>query len=372
MEAHVRSQQDALPRAIGLLVVAICCAAIGRQGNAAEVVLKPTAVVEGELIQLKHIADIRDPDPEIVEHLGSVVISPAPAAGRDHQIGYDAVRSRLLALGFNLGSLEFTGSNSVVVGRGSLPRPTAAPTPKQTEAPTPVAVEERLRAQIEAHYLPLRADQPSLRVKVQVHPSDLPRLNSVPGDHLKFAETGLRLGGPQPVTVHWNDAAGQPQSTRVAVWLTSSPRVLAIRGSLPRGSIIQAADLQWSESESERGLKTLEAAIGRETTRNLRDGEVFQLEDLRAVPLVRTGDIVTVRVRTGALLVSRQFKSLGTAGLDETVTLAALDNPRDRVQAVVTGYHEAAISLAGTIAGNTVQDATGVIRFEQTSNGGGQ
>ncbi|MBX3447977.1 MAG: flagellar basal body P-ring formation protein FlgA [Planctomycetaceae bacterium] len=372
MEAHLRSQRDILPRTIGLLAVAICCAATSLQANGAEIVLKPTAVVEGELIQLKHIADIRDPDPEIVEHLGAVVISPAPAAGRDHQIGYDAVRTRLLALGFNLGSLEFTGSHSVVVGRGSAPRQTAVPAPKPSESPSPAAIEERLRSLIEAHYLPLRTDQPSLRVKVQVHSSDLPRLSAVPNDRLKFAEMGLRLGGPQPVTVHWNDAAGQPQSTRVAVWLTSAPRVLAIRGSLPRGSIIQAADLQWNESESERGLKTLEAAIGRETTRNLRDGEILQLEDLRAVPLVRTGDIVTVRIRTGALLASRQFKSLGTAGLDETVTLAALDNPRDRVQAVVTGYHEAAMSLAGTIAGNTVQDATGVIRFEQSSNGGGR
>lgn len=372
MEAQLRSRRDALPKVIGLLAVAVCCAAVCRHGNGAEVVLKPTAVVEGELVQLKHIAEIRDPDTAIVEHLKAVVIGPAPAAGRDHQIGYDAVRSRLLALGFNLASLEFTGSNSVTVSRGSAPRQSTSPAPKPAEAPTPVQIEDRLRAQIEAHYLPLRADQPTLRVKVQVHPSDLPRLNGVPADHLKFAEAGLRLGGPQPVTVHWNDPAGQPQSTRVAVWLTSAPRVLAIRGSLPRGSIIQAADLQWSESESERGLKTLEAAIGHETTRNLRDGEVLQLEDLRAVPLVRTGDIVTVRIRTGALLVSRQFKSLGTGGLDETVTLAALDNPRDRVQAVVTGYHEATMSLAGTIAGNTLQDATGVIRFEQTSNGGGR
>jgi hypothetical protein len=59
------------------------------------------------------------------------------------------------------------------------------------------------------------------------------------------------------------------------------------------------------------------------------------------VPLVRANDIVTVQVVRPGIVVRRMFKSSNAGALHDTVSLVAVDDPRLKVQAIVTGYHEA-------------------------------
>jgi len=190
--------------------------------------------------------------------------------------------------------------------------------------------------------------------------------------HIHFEETQLAAGGPQPLTAWWTNADGDREQIALQAWVEAVPQTLGLKHAVPRGYVLQPADLQWVTAvEGASGLTVLAEIVGKETTRALRAGQPLQASDLAAVPLVRSGDIVTVLVRRPGMVVRRQFKATSNGALQETVTLSALDDPRIKVQAVVTGYHEATIIGSTTEPRSVIQDATGVIQFVPATNAEG-
>src|SRR5690606_8318589 len=122
------------------------------------------------------------------------------------------------------------------------------------------------------------------------------------------------------------------------------------RHAVPAGYVLQASDLAPKQTDEAPGAVTrLEEAVGRETRRTIRVGEVLKADDIQIVPLVRVNDIVTVYSRKPGIRVKRQLKARSEGALGDPVTLVTLDG-RQTVLGRITGYHEAEVDGAAAPA----------------------
>jgi flagella basal body P-ring formation protein FlgA len=102
-----------------------------------------------------------------------------------------------------------------------------------------------------------------------------------------------------------------------------------------------------------------ELVVGQETKRTLRAGEPISTIDIRGVPLVRRGDIVTVVARNRGIVVRTDAKSLADGSLGQAIKLISLDGRRELV-ARVSGYHEASVSMTAVEEPGAQGKGTGV------------
>ena len=95
-----------------LVWLAMFAGSIDLQGGT-QIVFRETSGARGGLVRLGDVAQIIDSNSEQSRRLEKVVISPAPAAGGELRIPVADIRSRLLAQGFNLAEIDFSGSSIV-------------------------------------------------------------------------------------------------------------------------------------------------------------------------------------------------------------------------------------------------------------------
>jgi flagellar basal body P-ring formation protein FlgA len=334
---------------------------------AAEVELRAqSSAPSSSLLRLKDVAAIRSVDPVEAASLGEITLGPAPAPGGRRRITFDEIRQRLLTKGVNLTTIEFAGSQTVDVVDTS-PRTSssqangadvmhaaaksttivtsavASTRSREPSARERSAVEARLVAAFEQAFVSSDPQSPGLQVTFDVTPELIQQLPVDSAAVLTIAETEVRQGGPQPLTVTWTDGtSSQPRSATVSVWVQPQQRTLAVRHTLPAKAVVQPSDLQWvPHTDTASPPLQLADVVGKEVVTTVKRGEALRASQLADVPLVNTNDIVTLMVRRGGITVRRPFKSQGNAALHETVTLIAVDDPRLRISAVVTGYHQA-------------------------------
>ncbi|MDZ4689363.1 MAG: flagellar basal body P-ring formation chaperone FlgA [Planctomycetaceae bacterium] len=316
-------------------------------------------VGDGALVRLKDVARITDVDPIKAAALGEITLSPAPAAGRSQRMRFEDLRNRLQAHGVNLSEIEFRGQTvTTVTTAASSPERPMTPAPRSETPKTATKLHQQQADQIvqkavqRAFRLNATESLP-VRVTCGCDPDDVPLVLSTSADRIRFAEPQIKMGPPQAVTAHWEDATGTLQSAVVQVSVDLTPRRLAVRHAIPNGYPLQPDDLEWVTGDIEPNAVTeLVDAVGKEATRTLRAGQLLETGMLATVPLVRANDIVTVQVRRPGVTVRRMFKASSAGALHDTVTLVAVDDPRLRVQAVVTGFHEATMLDVAAAASN--------------------
>jgi flagella basal body P-ring formation protein FlgA len=124
------------------------------------------------------------------------------------------------------------------------------------------------------------------------------------------------------------------------------PQVLVATANLPKGHIVRADDVTWKQQPTGKAAATFadreELVVGQETQRNLRAGEPIATIDVRSIPLVRRGDIVTVVARNQGITVRTDGKAMTDGGLGQPVKVISLDGRRE-LTARVSGFHEVAV-----------------------------
>lgn len=340
------------------------------------------------VVQLQDIATVSDINPEVVDQLNRIMLTPAPAAGRSLRITYDDIRNRLQAQGLSLVSHDIRGASVTEVRTapaapqitrsipGSVPvkvRPasmTAAVTPKDH-----AKANEIVRTAFRRAFRTEPWEARGVVVKCSVDAADALALADLDPALIHFRTAALQVGASQQVEMDWQDPQTGPQHATVEVTLEQAALALALKVSLPAGAILRPEDLGWVTAKDEQpGITRIAEAVGMETKRSLPAGHRLAEGDLTAIPLIKSNDVVTVLVKRPGVTVSRRFKALSSGALGETVNLVAIDDPRLRVQATVTRYHEAVISDTPRIPGPPrIQDGTGSIEFlaPATSESGG-
>lgn len=326
-----------------LSLTVILCAASGAE--AAIIRLKTPVTASSGVVRLGDIADILGADPERLKQLTEVAVAPAPLQGRTLRLDFEGIRARLSAVGVPLGDVEFSGPSVVFVT-----------TPDRVELPSPtdgarLRVEEELAKGVQRHVAEQAPELGLVTVKVKIAPGDAPLMATAPRGKFEVGGGQSPWTGDQLYAVRFTDRDGKPQQVRINCLITQVPRVLVAARPISRGAIVRQEDVKWQQldkpSNTVNGVEREELAIGREATRTLRMGEPIANTDVRKSPLVRRGDIVTVMSRRPGIVIRMEAKSQDDGALGETVTLTLLDR-RQKLAAVVTGYHEAEVGASAS------------------------
>ncbi|WP_166830367.1 flagellar basal body P-ring formation chaperone FlgA [Thalassoroseus pseudoceratinae] len=348
------------------LVFSVCAVS-----NAAVVRFHETATVDGTIVTLGDIAEVSDVDPAVSESLRETILGPAPAAGTEKPFPFADVRARLRAVGINLASVEFTGHSVVRVQspkvmQAAVLGPISRSQPRDTQGPPSRReihqVEQRL---VRAIHETIRKRWPELQLETVKVSLLNDTITPTAGQTFRtmIASENIHLSGwqgpvdsPQTLTAITTDSLGEAVRLDLRCQITIQPFVLTVAENLPRGHLVQASDLTWSQGPDDPNAITDPAnVIGRQTKRAIRRGEALEVNDLERVLLVRSRDIVTVTVRSGGITVRREMKSLDDGALGEAITVASLTG-RDRLTARVTGVHTAEItSPAKSVPVNQMQ-----------------
>lgn len=280
----------------------------------------------GAVVTLGDVAEISAADPRQADALAAIELFPAPPAPRQRFVRLREIQDLLLLRGVNLAEHRFSGSSRVtVLGRGR-------PVENKAERPvSPWATRTANRRVIEGvvQYLQeyVSAD-PSWIVNVELDPSRT-RLLADPARAISITGGAPPWTGPQrfELTVDAPEGAVRfPLDARVEI----SPALVVTARSLPRGTVIRAADveLQHAAPQDRRseGFTSIDDVVGKETTRAILEGKVLPQESVRAPLLVRRGEVVTVYARNAGICVRTLGRARDNGSLGELVAVESLQD----------------------------------------------
>lgn len=374
-----RSHLMSLCRCVGLL----CLLASGRvmaegaepptagatASQRAVISLKERVSTNQSLVTLGDVAEITSTSAEFREQLLEIPLGPGPSMGRPMMVDQVQVHQRLVAMGVNLSQVEYSGSGRTVLSFAATAEDRPAPVIQQVSK---VEHEPRIRIDrgkinamlVEAFKKEFRWGEKSAMPAVGIEPHE----ETPPAIWAALAAGGaVRFQADQleDLPEQWvnatveTTAGGAPLPVKLKIRFTPQLKHVAFRRAMQKGEIVQQADLMWQTSSPISGGYTDPAqVIGMECRRAFKSGEFALAADLAAAPLVRNGDIVTASLRVKGIVIRGQYKSLSTAARGESVTLVSLDDVRERVSAVVTGWHEATIT--STVPENAGMSPRGV------------
>lgn len=98
--------------------------------------------------------------------------------------------------------------------------------------------------------------------------------------------------------------------------------VAVAAGDLPRGAVLALKDVRLVEkdiSALRESYQELEPLIGKGLRRAVKAGEVLQKGVLATLPVVRRGELVTMTVRSGGLVLTASGMALDNGGLGERI-----------------------------------------------------
>ena len=325
----------------------------------AMIVLKDSVEVSTAVVLLSQVAEIHDADEAQAAKLGAVMLFPAPSAGRSKSVDFDTVRSRLASQGFSLNNLEFSGSSLLTVhgarsGDASISATSAAANDvshKRADEMVTSAVREYLQERAPA--------LGNLQVELNLTPKQISLLTAASSARVEISGGNEPWMGHQTFRAAFYDRPGHLVAMIVECRVAPLPQVLVAAANLPKGHIVGPNDVTWKQQPAAKAAESFldreELVVGQETKRQLRSGEPIAAVDVRGIPLVRRGDIVTVIARGQGIVVRTDAKAQGDGSLGQPIKLLSLDGRRE-LSALVSGFHEATVPPASgegqAVAGN--------------------
>ncbi len=341
--------------------------ALGAAAEAAIIKLHPQAYVLGRVVRLGDVADVHDADEQLVARLQGVTLAPAPVDGRTVHLDFETIRGRLTAHGLSLTQLEFSGSSTVAVMSAS--KETARPAGDDdflNSDQTKKRLEDLLGRAVSRY---VAAKNPRLgEVQLEVHWSDdqATLLGAAASARYEVVGGAEPYSGEQTFQFRFFDRQGKRREVPLRCTVNPMPLVIVAKMNVDRGQVLQADDLTWRQlpvrDDQPPGLRRPEDVIGKEAKRPIRAGEPFAAEDLRGVSLIHRGEIVTVLSKRPGITVRMEAKSQSDGALGETVAVVLLDG-RQKLDARVTGYHEAVVIAADVTGQMNAARAAAGIRF---------
>jgi flagella basal body P-ring formation protein FlgA len=316
---------------------------------AALIELKESAEVATAIVHLGQVAHIHDDDEKLVERLAAVTLFPAPTVGRTKAVEFETIRTRLVSLGFTLSDIEFSGSSLVTVSgtrsdEGSFEEGSSAQADlaqRRAEELVGAAVRQYLREKAPA--------LGNIQVEMKLTPKQVSLLTAALSAKVDISGGIAPWSGEQALRAGFYDKQGRRTEFQVVCRIRPLPQVLVPTANLPKGHVVRPDDVSWKQQPAIAAnvayLDQPDLVVGQETRRTLRAGEPIAPIDVRGVPLVRRGDIVTVVARSHGIVVRIDAKAMADGSLGQSIKLLSLDGRRE-LAARVSGYHEATVSPA--------------------------
>ncbi len=334
--------------------LAALAALVPMLASADDIRLLTSAHVIGPTVELREIALLEG---EYAQSLADTVIRPAQQAPHD-PITLEQVRDALTQHGVNWAKLSLKGFPRCNI---TVEPPQPQTQPQTLAHPRPVTPEVTVSISDASPILtdlttPITATQP-LTVRGLVA-DEIARLTGLPDDQLVVTfraqdedllnqstiataytvqPTGNALLGNVPIRIERSNLAGKETFTVLAKVQRKARAVVATR-PLSRGQRIGSDDVTLRDVLIDRDdqpwLDQTSAVLGATARSNVSIGQVVSIQDLSTPPIVQRGQLVTLRVLSGAVSVEGQGFAEQAGTLGDTVRVR---RGNDRQGPVVLG-----------------------------------
>lgn len=346
-------------------------------GASATVRLLPEARVVGQEVQLRQIARWSAADAAAFEPVADLVVTRLGGPSPESTICVEQFRQFLHDAGVNMASVRLTGATQCVVVRADAPADPTEPLARRAasarlpnepttnasdldplapaaNAPTPsTTAPARTLRQLLLEDLAARLSLPVDKLQVRFADKDQPTLR-LSEPLVKLSIDGRRIRDLGMVV--WDvtiTAAGQSQKVQIAgearAW---QQQVLAAR-PVATQQVIRADDVVErsvlvSRIEDEPLLRA-DQVIGQRAARAMAAGSIFTARTVEAVPLVHTGQLVTVTLQTGQIQITTVAEARHSAAYGQVVRVRK-PGTREEFEVVMTGPQTARLSARGGVA----------------------
>ncbi|HUW83507.1 MAG TPA: flagellar basal body P-ring formation chaperone FlgA [Phycisphaerae bacterium] len=317
----------------------------GAEGDWLRIRLWPRSVIEGDRVVLGDAARLDGGSADQREAVAAMVLRASPSVGGHCSVTLEDVAERLSVAGLNPAEVLLGGATSCEVHRVGPPPGSAASQVRGSAAEVGRTLEDRIRQHI------------------------FERTRSIGGGiQIRFgAVSGSALGLCEPTyqfRIHQRSGEGLGlvsleadvcregevlQKLPIVANVSAEVSVVVARRPINRGVEIKPEDVALEPRCFDRvekvGLTDLSAAIGQQAVGFIDRGQTVCGRQLRAMPLVKRGDLVTVRLRQGYIEMESAGKALGSGCYGETIEVRAAGS-KATFTAKVTGLRT--VQVCGT------------------------
>ncbi|MEM6334026.1 MAG: flagellar basal body P-ring formation chaperone FlgA [Planctomycetota bacterium] len=333
--------------------------------------LYPHAMTTSNTVELGQIAVLEG---SAAEAMSGVVVAEWPGDNQAMRVSLDQIRQRLSDAGINWGQVSLEGAAHCTIKQRNVKTQAQSHNAPETQAAqvthagsdhaspattttnatahsasTPAAASHTptLRREIEAR-LRLASPHPSETLRI-AFPLNEPWLDEpITGPTILRPLTQVTLG-TLIIVVERLDTEGEILDRRqIRALIERESLALTATRPLRPGQTLAAEDITtttvWLDNAHAQPLTEATSLIGRRVKLALHEGDVLYSDHIQAPYVIRRGDLVTVRVVTGGLVVRSVAKAQHDAAMGEPVELR---RPRtgERFEAIVVGPREATLRL---------------------------
>lgn len=326
-------------------------------GIAGEINLRQSAQVDHAVVRLGDVAEIYGLDEQAREKLLAMELLPAPAAGQSRKLTVREVQEAVARNMPELASWTFGGSSETTV-RGSATTAKRVQTAPRIASLSQVA-QDAVRGKVELamlNYVRERLGDNDWNIEAELSAEQLAALAQA---------KSMRVTGGRYVDaerVQFRVEAGDAdvaQAWKIAARVTLPPMIVVATRELARGETIAEQDVELVRAEPNnllhKPLMSLDDVVGKETTRVVAAGQPIAEPGVRAVLLVRRGQVVTVYSRSGGVQIRITGRAKENGALGDLVPVEGITS-RETFHARVSGPQEVEIYAASTTT-PTVEDA---------------
>lgn len=352
----------------GMRAAALACILIilrptvGLADDTATIRLWPTAVVTSDAVMLEDIAQLSQGDADLLSKLRLCRILSAPPAGNSTVLTLNDVTKAIAAAGVNPTRILMRGSSRCLISRPAesaskaptsqpaLPAQAASATTRSAADPAaePGTLEETLR-----QYFIARLANLAGKVQVRFSPAARKALAlSKPTYDFRIRHRDGELLGLVGLEVDVLENGSVADTVPIIAEVAVLKPVVMARTPINRGETIETKHVMLMEQRfvriSEIGITDMQSVIGQEATAFLDRGRMISFRDVRVKPLVRRGELVTVWVRNGELVIKTAAKAL-TAGTYGDSIEVKNEATGESYAVTVTGPQTAEVRDRGTV-----------------------
>lgn len=383
------------------LATFVAAVLVGGRALSADVVLREKVTPVKSFISLGDIADIQNVTQAEEQRLALVPLWVAPPVGEKRFVTTDQVREVLKSRGYEATDMKLYGAPRVAIGWDEKPslEPTQPVEPKPS--PSPVASnsmgfrvpstgkmlgpapkrvqrdpiflsaeqQEVLSDQVREALVRYLEDQTGKIGLVDVE-FDLPRRH---GELLSMQQSDVVASGGrspwfgrQSMEIAFDSEKG-PLELPLSVTVYDLTPVLVAKRPLAKGQLITAADVAIETPPRDARVPahqtmvySLDAALGHEAARAIREGDVVTAEMCLAPLMISKNEIVQVVSASGGITIRRQVKALSDARQGEVTEVQLLDSRERLIARVIAPGQLATLgSTVGTQRGNRPSSPSG-------------
>lgn len=354
-------------RAMVGCLCALSVAGFTHTAVAGSIRLWASAVVLEDTIRLTDLAELQSFDQDLEQSLRELVVVDAPQAGGSKIIHREMIRAIVEASGANMAEVTIRGASQCAVAR-----PRVAGTSNHLSAANSRSTRPGPRGNGSAESEAKSSTLGTLREAVLRHfHRELARyggsaevvFDRASAHVLELTGAGyeftVRRRGSQPLgliqaTVDITANGVAVQSVPIVVQVSMLRRVVLARRSINQGATIRQGDVERSTMTFSRvtdlGMSDVARVIGQRAKRFVPAGSIVEADAIESVPLVRRGQLVTLRSVSGAVQIVTTVKAQRSGLLGETIPVRSTDKRRVEFDAVVVGPAAVQIGSTGSVS----------------------